>query len=119
MTNIADPLLDNLPASATTAQGAKADTALQPVVFGAGIAAGGFAKHALVAGAAAGDVTVTGIKVGDVLGEVIYYIGAGTSVTNVADLTVEFTITAGKINNTGGTASTGGKLLVRWTKLTA
>ena len=81
---------------------------------------GGFSKHALVAGAAAGDVTVTAIKAGDELDEVIYYVGAGVAVTNVSDLTAEFTITAdGKINNTSGTASTGGKLLVRWTKLTA
>ena len=80
---------------------------------------GGFSKHALVAGAAAGDVTVTAIKAGDELDEVIYYVGAGVAVTNVSDLTAEFTITAdGKINNNSGTASTGGKLLVRWTKLT-
>lgn len=103
---------------ATSAQGAKADTALQPVVAGAGISGGGFAKHALVAGGAAGDITVAAIKVGDELNEVIYFVGAGVAVTNVSDLTAEFTVAAGKINNTGGTASTGGNLLVRWTKLT-
>lgn len=82
--------------------------------------AGGFAKHALVAGAAAGDVTVTGIKTGDELDAVLHIIGAGVAVTDVADLTSEFTITAtNKINNTGGTASSGDKLMVLWTKRTA
>ena len=82
--------------------------------------AGGFAKHALVAGGAAGDIAVSAIKVGDELNEVIQFIGAGTAVTDVADLTSQFSITAdGTINNTGGTASSGDKLLVRWTKKTA
>jgi len=79
----------------------------------------GFAKHALVAGAAAGDVTVTGIKTTDTLNAVLRFIGAGVAVTNLSDLTSEFTITAdGKINNTGGTASSGDKLLVLWTART-
>ena len=44
---------------------------------------------------------------------------AGTAVTDVQDLTSQFTISAANtINNAAGTASTGGKLLVRWTKLT-
>jgi hypothetical protein len=104
---------------ATAAQGAKADTALQPAVAGAGIHAGGFAKHKLVAGAAAGNVTVAGIKVGDELNEVVYFVGAGTAVTTVSDLTAEFSITgADTINNGSATSSTGGVLLVRWTKLT-
>ena len=92
---------------ASAAQGAKADTARQS----------GDAKHALVAGGAAGDITVTAIKAVDKLDEVIYFVGAGVAVTDISDLTAEFTISAdGKINNTAGTASTGGKLLVRWTK---
>jgi hypothetical protein len=82
--------------------------------------AGGFSKHALVAGAAAGDVTVAAIKAGDELNLVLRLIGAGTAITDVSDLTSQFTVTAnGKINNTAGTASTGDKLLVLWTKLTA
>ena len=82
--------------------------------------AGGFAKHAVVAGGAAGDFTVTGIAAADELNEVLYYVGAGVAVTDISDLTSEFTITgANTINNTGGTASTGGKLVVRYTKLTA
>ena len=104
---------------ATSAQGAKADTALQPIVAGAGIGGGNFAKHALVAGGAAGNFTVTGIKTGDELNEVIYYVGAGTAVTDISDLTAEFTISAANtINNAAGTNSTGGKLLVRYTKKT-
>jgi hypothetical protein len=76
----------------------------------------GFAKHALVAGAAAGDVTVSGIKTTDTLNAVLRFIGAGVAVTDLSDLTSQFTITAnGKINNTGGTASSGDKLLVLWT----
>ncbi len=104
---------------ATATQGGKADTALQPIVAGSGIGAGGFAKHAVVAGGSAGDFTVTGIKTGDELDEVLYFVGAGTAVTDISDLTAEYSITGtNTINNTGGTASTGGKLVVRWTKLT-
>jgi hypothetical protein len=73
-------------------------------------------KHAVVAGAAAGDVTVTGIAVGDRIDEVIYYPAS----YDVIDLTSEFTITGpSTINNVGGTATAGGKLIVRWSHLTA
>jgi hypothetical protein len=107
-------------AFATAAEGAAAASAVQPVVAGSGIGGGGFAKHILLAGGAAGNFTATGIKVGDELDEVLYFIGAGTAVTDISDLTSQFTITgANTINNTGGTATTGGKLLVRWTKLTS
>lgn len=62
-----------------------------------------------VAGASAGNVTVTGIKVGDTLVAVQRVNTAG------ADLSDEFTITAANtINNTGGTATTGMTLLVIW-----
>lgn len=71
-------------------------------------------RTALVAGAAAGDITVAGIKVGDELLQVVEYIGAGVAVTDVALLTSEFTVAAGKINNTGHTDTTGSKLLVVW-----
>jgi hypothetical protein len=74
-----------------------------------------FLKKALVAGAAAGNITVTGIKTTDALSLVLQFIGAGTAVTDVTDLTSEFTISAtNTINNTSGTASTGDKLLVVW-----
>jgi hypothetical protein len=104
---------------ATAAQGALAASAAQPPVPRTALA-GGFAKHFLVAGGAAGNFSVTGIETGDELDEVLYFVGAGTAVTDVQDLTSQFTISAnGTINNTGGTPSTGGELLVRWTKLTA
>ena len=53
----------------------------------------------LVAGAAAGDVAVSGIKLGDNLVSVF-------DMTNLVDYTSEFSITAdGVINNTGGTTT--------------
>lgn len=80
-----------------------------------GTKAVGLPKHLLVAGAAAGNVTATGIKTGDRLDEVIYYPAAG----GISDLTTEFTISAtDTINNSAGTASTGGSLMIRWTSLT-
>lgn len=69
--------------------------------------------YAVVAGAVAGDVAVAGIKVTDKLKAVIFYAGAGVDVTDVSNLTSEFTITAkDTINNTGGTDTSGGKLEV-------
>jgi hypothetical protein len=82
--------------------------------------AGGFAKKALIAGGAAGNFTVTGIKVGDEIDLVLRFVGAGVAVTDVSDITSEFTITAtNTINNTAGTNTTGDKLLILYTKLTA
>jgi hypothetical protein len=82
-------------------------------------AVGGSDYHLLVAGAAAGNVTVTGIATTDQLQEVLYFVGAGTAVTDITDLTSQFTITAtNTINNTGGTSSSGAKLLVRWKRRT-
>lgn len=81
--------------------------------------AAGLLKTAVVAGGAAGNFTVIGIAVGDKLVQVLYLAGAGTDVTDVADLTSEFSVTAtNTINNTGGTASTGGKLVVLYMDLT-
>lgn len=72
-------------------------------------------KTAVVNGGSAGNITVTGIATTDVLEAVLYYpISTGT-VTSVSDLTSEFTISAANtINNTGGTATTSGKLEVRY-----
>lgn len=79
----------------------------------------GFAKHALIAGGAAGNFTVTGIKTTDTLNLVLHIIGTGVAVTDITDLTSQFTITAtNTINNTSGTASTSNKLLVFWTATT-
>ncbi len=75
----------------------------------------GTLRVAVVAGGAAGDLIVTGIDTGDHLLEVLQYAGAGIAVTDVADLTSEFAITADDtINNGGGTNTTGSKLVVRW-----
>ncbi len=76
-------------------------------------------KAAVVTGGAAGNFTVTGIATGDELILVLRFTGAGTDVTDVADLTSEFSISAtDTINNTGGTATTGSKLLVLYWDLT-
>lgn len=70
---------------------------------------------AVITGGAAGNLTVTGIDPSDTLIEVLQYIGAGVAVTDIANLTAEFTITADDtINNGGGTNTTGSKLVVRW-----
>jgi len=71
--------------------------------------------QAIVAGAAAGNITVTGIKTRDRLVSVLRAVGGGTDVTDVTDLSSEFAITAADtINNTGGTATTGSKLIVTY-----
>jgi len=63
----------------------------------------------IVAGAAAGDLTVTGIKPGDELVSVLDITGT--------DLTSEFTITGDDtINNDGGTSSDTNQVIVTWVK---
>lgn len=75
----------------------------------------GVLKVAVIAGGAAGNHTVTGIRVGDELVSVIHVAGAGTDVTDIANLTSEFSVSADDtINNTGGTSSAGGKLLIHY-----
>lgn len=70
----------------------------------------------IVAGAAAGDVTVTGIKTRDKLISVLHVDFTDASETG-QDLTSEFSITADDtINNGGGTATTGGFLIVAYWK---
>ena len=65
-------------------------------------------KFAVIAGGAAGNLTVTGIRKQDRLMQVL-------DITDKADMTAEFTLTAANtINNTGGTATTGDTLLVVW-----
>jgi hypothetical protein len=66
-------------------------------------------NSAVVDGAAAGNITVTGIAVGDRLKVVQDVAAAGENLVS------EFTVTAADtINNTGGTATTGMLLLVIW-----
>jgi len=74
-----------------------------------------FLKVNVVAGGSAGNFTVTGIKTTDALISVLRLVAAATTMTNVTDLTSEFSITAtNTINNTSGTATTADKLLVIW-----
>jgi adhesin HecA-like repeat protein len=62
-----------------------------------------------VAGAVAGNLTVAGIKTTDVL-KVVHLVSAAGP-----NLVAEFTITAADtINNTGGTSTAGGVVLVQW-----
>lgn len=62
-----------------------------------------------VAGAGAGNITVTGIAVGDRIVSVQRVDAAG------ANLASEFTVTAANtINNTGGTSTAGQVLLIMW-----
>jgi len=78
----------------------------------------GAVKATIIAGGAAGDHTVTGIEVGDALRAVLF-IDATDASEAYTDLTAEFSITADDtINNAGGTATTGGGLVVVWEDLT-
>lgn len=72
----------------------------------------GFIAVTLINGGAAGNHTVTGIATADALISVLHLPDAG-AIDTMVDLTSEFTISAANtINNTGGTATTNGKLLV-------
>jgi len=72
-------------------------------------------KFALIVGGAAGALTVTGIKKGDVLKLVMGTTVASPTFTPTANLTSQFTVTADNtIDNTGGTATTAALLLVIW-----
>ncbi len=93
-------------------------TFLQPVVTGSGIGGGGFLKRALIAGGAAGDHTVEAIKSGDELVEVLHFVGAGVALTDIVDLTSEFSVATGLVTNALGTDTTDDKLLILWIKKT-
>lgn len=67
-----------------------------------------FVRQVIVTGAAAGDVTVADVKVGDELVSVL-------NLTDLTDVTSEFSIKEnGKINNAGGTTTATKKVLVTW-----
>ena len=71
----------------------------------------------VVAGAVAGNVTVTGIDTNDVLKSVLFYdpSGGGAGLGTFADLTSEFKITAkDTINNAAGTDTSGGQLFLKF-----
>ena len=66
-------------------------------------------KVAVIAGGAAGDHTVTGVKVRDQLVAVIRHIDGGA----ISDLTSEFSISAADtLNNASGTDTSSDQLLV-------
>lgn len=99
--------------------GANATTAIQ--VMHAAPSAAPSSDHgikvALIDGGSAGDHTVTGIAVGDRLIAVIE-LATKASIATATDLTSEFTVAAGKINNDGGTATTNDQLMVIYHDLT-
>ena len=72
-------------------------------------------RVSIVAGGAAGNITVAGIATVDRLKAVYSLIANSSGHMTAADLTDEFAITAANtINNTGGTASTNAVLIVHW-----
>lgn len=72
-------------------------------------------KQAVIAGGSAGNLTVTGIKTRDKLVSVLRADITTGNVTDVTNITSEFSITAADtINNTGGTDTTGDKLIVSY-----
>lgn len=72
---------------------------------------------ALVDGAAAGDVTVTGIEAQDKI-LAVYSLESASDVLSTANLTSEFSVSEDDtINNTGGTSSADGALMVLWLKV--
>jgi hypothetical protein len=76
-------------------------------------------RSTILTGGVAGTHTITGIRTTDKIVTVTRYVGAGVAVTDIADLTSEFTITANDtISNAGGTNTTGDKLQVWWTDRT-
>lgn len=65
-------------------------------------------RQTVITGGAAGNLTVTGVKVGDRLVSVL-------NLTDGTDLTSEFSVSAANtINNTGGTSSETKKVLVTY-----
>lgn len=79
----------------------------------------GAIKQTIIAGAAAGDRTVTGIALNDKLISVLKIDATDASET-FSDLTSEFTITAANtINNTGGTTSANSGLIVTYLDVSA
>lgn len=77
-----------------------------------------FPRFAVIAGGAAGDLTVTGIGSGDQLLAVIRLNRDATAANiDLSNVTSEFSVTAANtINNTGGTNTTGDALMVVWAR---
>jgi hypothetical protein len=98
--------------------GAVTETKIGNAAVSKGKLAGGFFKVNLINGGAAGDHAISGITAADELVTVLQ-LAADAHLNNMADLTSEFTVGAGKINNTDGTNTTGDKLLVVWLDITS
>lgn len=80
--------------------------------------AGGFSVVTVVDGtAAATDVTVTGMAVGDELVKVLA-LTTKASIATLADRTSEYTVQAGGLDKTAGTDETNNQLIVFWLDLT-
>ena len=80
--------------------------------------AGGFSKLTLTAGtAAATDVTVTGLAVGDELVSVLSFTTAA-AIASVADRTSEYVVAAGKLTKAAGTNESNNQLVIFWNDLT-
>ena len=72
-------------------------------------------KSAVLTGGAAGDLAVTGMTADSTLISVIQiFKTTAKGVTNIVDLTSEFTAKNGKINNAGETGTGGHQVLVTW-----
>lgn len=73
-------------------------------------------RQTVIAGGSTGNHTVSGITTNDVLKAVNHLVGDGTQLTGaVNDLTDEFSIDSDDtIDNTGGTDTTNGVLIVTW-----
>ena len=77
------------------------------------IIAPGYSRVAVVPGGPPGGIPVPGILVSDALYGVVYFPGAPAALTDIIDLTGQFTVpAAGVISNTGGADTSAGKLLV-------
>ncbi len=80
--------------------------------------AGGFSKITVADGtAAATDVTVAGMAVGDELVKVLS-LTTKASIATLADRTSEYTVGAGKLVKAAGTNETDNQLLIFWNDLT-
>lgn len=91
---------------------------MSPIISGGRVIEGaiprGGVKTTIVAGGAAGAHTVTGIKTRDTLVSVLHVDFTDASETG-ADITSEFTVSAADtIDNTGGTSTTGGFLVITY-----
>lgn len=97
---------------------AMGSSALQPGSVLKTKLAGGFSKRTVADGtAAATDVAVTGMAVGDEIVSVLA-ITTKAAITSMVDRTSEYTVGAGKLVKAAGTNETDNQLLIEWNDLT-